>query len=35
MLHGAPGEWAHAVRAIAATADPPNDPVAGGAYPRG
>jgi uncharacterized protein YjlB len=35
MMHGAAGEWPHAVRAIAATADPPSDPVAGGAYPRG
>jgi uncharacterized protein YjlB len=35
QLRGAPEERARAMHAIAATADPPSDPVTGGPYPRG
>ena len=35
QLHGAPEEGARARRAIVATADPAQDPVTGGVYPRG
>jgi uncharacterized protein YjlB len=35
QLHGAPEEAARARHAIAATPDPPGDPVTGLAYPRG